>query len=243
MAGRSSTALYYYLALILHLVLLTECNYGVRYGDRAKRLHVAEYSDPRYRKPLIIDRRSAVSRGQDDGDGETSFGRTRRDAPLPEHPNNPNITTKVRGRRTSLNRSIVRRSPPSIVGRCVAGRIATQRGGSLFFYDDDDDLFSTVCRVADKSDRRKRRYDFRHSRKQTRRTDTSYVHACTHMRARAHHARTHPPSLLLLLCWLLRVVLRNFSQWTVRRERQRERGGRGGAHRGLCARRANKPGQ
>lgn len=95
MAGRSSTALYYYLALFLHLVLLTECNYGVRYGDRAKRLHVAEYEEPRYRKPLAINRRNADPRDRDD-DGETSFGRTRRDVPLPEHPNNnPNITTKV----------------------------------------------------------------------------------------------------------------------------------------------------
>lgn len=96
MAGRSGTALYYYLVLILHLVLLTECNYGVRHGDRAKRLHVAEYGDPPHRKPLVIDRRGAEPRGQDDGDGETSFGRTRRDAPSPDHPhNNPNITTKV----------------------------------------------------------------------------------------------------------------------------------------------------
>lgn len=111
MAGRSSTAFCFYFALILHLVLLTECNYGVRYGDRAKRLHIAEHGDSPYRKPLVIDRRSAVSREHDDGDGETSFGRTRRDAPLPEHPNNnPNITTKVRARLRT--RSIVRRSPP-----------------------------------------------------------------------------------------------------------------------------------
>ncbi|XP_011882721.1 PREDICTED: sortilin-related receptor-like [Vollenhovia emeryi] len=92
MAGRSSAALYYYFALILHLVLLTECNYGVRYGDRASRLHVAEYDDPRYRKPLVIDRRSA----DPEDDEETLFNRARRDAPLPEHPhNNPNITAKI----------------------------------------------------------------------------------------------------------------------------------------------------
>ena len=112
MAGRSSTALYYYLALILHLVLLTECNYGVRHGDRAKRLHVAEYDEPRYRKPLTIDRRSA---GRDDGDsGETSFGRTRRDVPPPEEHlnNNPNITTKVR-LRSIVRRSLRQRPPPS----------------------------------------------------------------------------------------------------------------------------------
>lgn len=91
MAGRTIVVIYY-LALIFHFVLLTECNYGVRYGDRAKRLHITEDGDSPYRKPLIIDRRTGV-----DEDGhETSFGRTRRDVP-PEHPNNnPNITTKVR---------------------------------------------------------------------------------------------------------------------------------------------------
>ncbi|KAL6422754.1 hypothetical protein ACFW04_010753 [Cataglyphis niger] len=90
MAGRTIVVIYY-LALIFHFVLLTECNYGVRYGDRAKRLHITEDGDSPYRKPLIIDRRTGV-----DEDGhETSFGRTRRDVP-PEHPNNnPNITTKV----------------------------------------------------------------------------------------------------------------------------------------------------
>jgi len=112
MAGRSSTALYYYLALILHLVLLTECNYGVRYGDRAKRLHVAEYSDTRYRKPLVIDRRSADPR-----DGETSFERARRDVPpSPGHPNNnPNITTKVRS--NTYTRSLDR---PKVAAAAVA---------------------------------------------------------------------------------------------------------------------------
>lgn len=91
MAGRTIVAIYY-LALIFHLVLLTECNYGVRYGDRATRLHITEDGDSPYRKPLIVDRRTGV-----DEDGhETSLGRTRRDVP-PEHPNNnPNITTKVR---------------------------------------------------------------------------------------------------------------------------------------------------
>ncbi|KAG5337450.1 SORL protein, partial [Acromyrmex charruanus] len=96
MAGRSSTALYYYFALILHLVLLTECDYGVRYGDAAKRLHVAEHNDQQYKKTLVIDKGSADLRDQDDSDRETSFERTRRDVPLPQHPNNsPNITAKV----------------------------------------------------------------------------------------------------------------------------------------------------
>jgi hypothetical protein len=97
MAGRSVSALCY-LALILHLVLLTECNYGVRYGDNAKRLHVAEESEPRHRKPLVINRR-AVSASQHD-DEETSFQRVRRDVAPDSHPNNnPNITTKVRANR------------------------------------------------------------------------------------------------------------------------------------------------
>jgi len=110
MAGRSSTALYYYFALILHLVLLTECDYGVRYGDAAKRLHVAGHNDQQYKKPLVIDKRSADLRDQDDSDRET-FGRTRRDVPLPQHPNNsPNITAKVRARVD--HHSIIRRSPP-----------------------------------------------------------------------------------------------------------------------------------
>lgn len=94
MAGRLSSALYY-AALILNLILLTECNYGVRYGDKARQLHLAEDNDSPYRKPLIIERRGAESRG-DDGES-SSHGRTRRDVPT-EHPNNnnPNITTKVR---------------------------------------------------------------------------------------------------------------------------------------------------
>lgn len=92
MAGRWSSAVYY-VVLILNLILLTECNYGVRYGDKPRQLHLAEDIDSPYRKPLIIERRAAESRDHDDG--ETSYGRTRRDVPT-EHPNNnPNITTKV----------------------------------------------------------------------------------------------------------------------------------------------------
>ncbi|KAL0117855.1 hypothetical protein PUN28_008920 [Cardiocondyla obscurior] len=97
MAGRSSAGFFYYLALILHLVLLTECNYGVRYGDKAKRLHIAEHNDSPHQKPFVIDRRGEAT-GPSDDDKETSFGRTRRHAtPSPDqHPgNNPNITTKV----------------------------------------------------------------------------------------------------------------------------------------------------
>lgn len=90
MADRTSSA-FCYLALIFHLILLIECNYGVRYGDKANRLHIAEDNNLQYRKPLIIEKRDVNS--QDNG--ETSFERTRRDVP-PEHPhNNPNITTKV----------------------------------------------------------------------------------------------------------------------------------------------------
>lgn len=93
MAGGVTSALCY-LALILHLVLLTECNYGVRYGDNAKRLHIAEESEPRHRKPLVINRRHVEANNDD---GETSFKRVRRDVPPDLHPNNnPNITTKVR---------------------------------------------------------------------------------------------------------------------------------------------------
>lgn len=94
MAGRAIAASYY-LALIFHLVLLTECNYGVRYGDRARKLHIAGDGDSPYRKPLIVDRRDADPRRPDGH--ETSFnGRTRRDAPSEYPNNNPNITAKVR---------------------------------------------------------------------------------------------------------------------------------------------------
>lgn len=121
MAGRTVAA-FYYLALIFHLVLLTECNFGVRYGDRARRLHVGEDGDSSYKRPLIINKRFADSRRPDEDGHETSFNeRTRRDVPLVHPNNNPNITTKVRtlvgeGRRrrcVAIPRPLV---PPSAPG-------------------------------------------------------------------------------------------------------------------------------
>ncbi|XP_025152986.1 sortilin-related receptor isoform X2 [Harpegnathos saltator] len=101
MAGRWGSAIYY-VVLILNLILLTECNYGERYGDKARSLHLAKENDSPYREPLVITKRSAEpTRGH--GDEKTpSLSRTRRDAPTEQqqqqqqHPNNnPNITTKV----------------------------------------------------------------------------------------------------------------------------------------------------
>lgn len=108
MAGRLITAsAALYLALFLHLVLPTECNYNVRFGDKARRLHLADDTDSPHRRPLIVDRQ----------DYEETSSRARREAPnsppsTTEFPNNnPNITTKVR---TACARA---RVATNIVGR------------------------------------------------------------------------------------------------------------------------------
>lgn len=129
MAGRLTSA-FYYVVLILHLVLLTECNYGVRFGDKARRLHVAEDGDSRYRRPHVIDRRDDTAYSRDD-DGETSFERTRRDVQPPEqHPNNnPNITTKVHTLRCCTREDVASRRDATWRGatRCDAVRCGAMR--------------------------------------------------------------------------------------------------------------------
>lgn len=92
MAGRMSSA-FRYSAIVLHLILLTSLNNGLRYGDKATTLHIVEDDHlSKGRQPLVINRDEHLH----DDASETSSSRSRRDVP-PEHPtNDPHILTKVR---------------------------------------------------------------------------------------------------------------------------------------------------
>lgn len=91
MAGRVTSAFYYY-ALLFHLILLTSSNNGLRFGDKAKTLHIVDDDDSfGYKQPFVINRDEHLH-----DTSETSSSRMRRDVPQAFPNNNPNITTKVR---------------------------------------------------------------------------------------------------------------------------------------------------
>ncbi|XP_076656222.1 sortilin-related receptor isoform X2 [Halictus rubicundus] len=91
MAGRTSSA-FRYSAVILHLILLTSSNDGLRFGDKATTLHITE--EDRFsggRQPLVINRDEDLY----DDASETSSSRSRREVPPAQSTNNPNIVTKI----------------------------------------------------------------------------------------------------------------------------------------------------
>ncbi|XP_034183961.1 sortilin-related receptor [Osmia lignaria lignaria] len=89
MAGRVTSAFYYY-ALLFHLILLTSSNNGLRFGDNAKTLHIVDDDSFDYKQPIIINRDEHLH-----DTSETSSSRMRRDVPQAFPNNNPNITTKI----------------------------------------------------------------------------------------------------------------------------------------------------
>ncbi|XP_033333706.1 sortilin-related receptor [Megalopta genalis] len=91
MAGRTSSA-FRYSAVILHLILLTRLNDGLRFGDKATTLHILEDDHSfRGRQPLVIERNEYLH----DDTSETSSSRSRRDVPPTQPTNNPKILTKI----------------------------------------------------------------------------------------------------------------------------------------------------
>lgn len=84
MAARATSAFYHF-TLILHLFLLINYNYGQRFGDRSRTLHITDNDGPRLRKnPLIIDK-------DDIKNFDIPVNRDRRDVST----NKSNVTTKV----------------------------------------------------------------------------------------------------------------------------------------------------
>ena len=74
-------------SFFLYLFLLINCNFGLKFEDKPKRLHISEDTEQtRLKKTFLIERNDFVN------DDETSFTRTRRDASTS---NDPKIVAKV----------------------------------------------------------------------------------------------------------------------------------------------------